>query len=135
MPCCTIQKHPVFSSMACTMTMMIHIHIHTHTQMVMIVYRDNGGVILVAQPLTLVLIHDVHSGHNGMTFAISRGKGTLLARQRRHSATRNDSGIFYVHYTEIIDAYSKNDFYSTASGPFDYVIGADGVNDYIMSGG
>ena len=40
---------------------------------------------------------------------------------------RIDSGIFHIHYSEITDAYSKNDFCSTTSGPFDCVIGADGV--------
>ena len=64
-------------------------------------------------------------------------EGKDSARQRMQSATRNDSGIFHVHYTEIIDAYSKNDFYLTTSGPFHCVIGADGVNDFIwnLSGG
>ena len=65
------------------------------------------------------------SSPSGIEFVISRGKG--------FSSTKN---TFY--YTEIIDAYSKNDFYSSSrSGPFDCVIEADGNNDIIwkLSGG
>ena len=70
-----------------------------------------------------------------VTWNLQYREGKDSAGQRINSATRSDYGIFHIHYTKIIDACFKNDLHSSTSGPYNCVIGADGVNDFIMCGG